>query len=81
MHLEPVQEKVTIRILPDGRISRADAARLFDVTEQTLDNWRRTGKGPRTFSVGGQYFYKYSECLEYANGGEAPDEPKGIAHA
>jgi hypothetical protein len=50
-------EYVTIRILPDGRMTRRDAARYLGVAPKTLAMWALEGKGPDSLLVGGRRFY------------------------
>jgi hypothetical protein len=63
-------EQVRVRILPDGRMSRADAARYLGRAEKTLAMWHLQGKGPRSVLVGGRRFY-YRRDLDAFIGGEA----------
>ena len=46
-----------IRILPDGRMSREDAATYLGVKPKTLAMWELQGRGPRSVKVGGRRFY------------------------
>jgi hypothetical protein len=71
-------EIAKVRVTPDGRVSRRDAAvYLGSVTERTLTNWayeaRRTGvpKGPRAIKVGGKAYYRLADLDKFINGGEA----------
>lgn len=50
-------EQVRVRILPDGRLSRRDAARYLGLAEKTLATWETQGKGPRSVKIGGRRFY------------------------
>jgi hypothetical protein len=56
-------ETVRVRGLPDGRLSRADAARYLGVTPKTLSMWQLEGKGPPSVKVGGRVFY-YRSALD-----------------
>lgn len=67
-------EQITIRVLPDGRVSREEAAKLFDRTPKTLSEWAAKGWGPRCIHVGGRVFHDYDECLAIARG-EKPLHP------
>ena len=62
-------ETVQVRVLPDGRMSRADAAKFLGRTSKTLAEWKRLGLGPLPHKVGGRIFY-YVRDLEafVANG-------------
>ena len=74
----PAVTVVKIRVLPDGRISRTEAAKLFDRTPKTLSEWAQTGWGPRCIHVGGRVFHDYAECLAMARG-DKPLIPVGLA--
>ena len=50
-------DHVRVRILPDGRLTREDAARYLGMRPKTLAMWTLDGKGPRSFRVGGRRFY------------------------
>ena len=49
--------EVKVRILPDGRMTRRDAARYLGNAEKTLAMWELQGKGPPSLKVGGRRFY------------------------
>lgn len=61
-------EMVTVRVLPDGRVTRRDAAAILGRTAKTLADWKLKGWGPRPIVVGGRVFHDYDECLEMARG-------------
>jgi hypothetical protein len=48
---------VRVRVLPDGRMDRQNAARYFGRQPKTLAMWALQGKGPRLVKVGGRIFY------------------------
>ncbi len=50
-------ERVKVRVLPDGRMRRRDAARYIGVEDKTLANWHLMNKGPPSVLVGGRRFY------------------------
>lgn len=50
-------ESTKIRVLPDGRISRQDAAIFLGFSPRTLAEYSRLGKGPKPRRVGGRIFY------------------------
>src|SRR3954447_6746714 len=52
-----VVERVRVRVLPDGRMTREDAARYLGHASKTLAQWQIMGKGPRSVLVGGRRFY------------------------
>ena len=56
-------EQVRVRILPDGRMARADAALYLGHQPKTLAMWALQGKGPRSLKVGGRVFY-FKEDLD-----------------
>ena len=67
-------ELVKVRVLPDGRVSRRDAAAILGRTAKTLADWKLRGWGPKTIMVGGRVFHDYQECLLMARG-EKPVAP------
>ena len=54
---EPAIEQVRVRVLPDGRMTRKDAATYLGRAEKTLAMWEMEGKGPLSVLVGGRRFY------------------------
>ena len=48
---------VCVNVLPDGRMTRKEAARYLGNTPKTLANWATQGKGPPSVLVGGRRFY------------------------
>ena len=65
-------EHVHVRILPDGRMTRQDAARYLGMKPKTLVMWQLDNKGPRSVLVGGRRFYFQVE-LDAFIGGEAAE--------
>lgn len=63
-------ELVRVRVLPDGRMTRTDAARYLGHQPKTLAMWQLQGKGPRAVRVGGRVFY-YRADLDKFIAGEA----------
>ena len=59
---------VNVRVLPGGRLDRANAASFLGKTPKTLAEWHRRGMGPNSFLVGGRRFYRLEELQAYANG-------------
>ena len=53
---------------PDGRVSRADAAKFLGFKPKTLAEWYRKGKGPDSKLVGGRRFYVLDDLVRYAAG-------------
>lgn len=64
--IEVVQERVTV--LPDGRLTRKDAARYLGRAPRTLADWGRLGLGPRSHMVGGRRFYMLDDLKAFARG-------------
>jgi hypothetical protein len=65
---------VTVRVLPDRRVARADAGKVLGRTPKTMAEWCSKGWGPRPIKVGGRVFHDYDECLAMARG-EKPIKP------
>ena len=61
--LEIHQEKVRVRILPDGRMTRNDTALYLGMASKTLARWQLQNKGPKSVKVGGRRFY-FQEVLD-----------------
>ena len=64
-------EQVKVRVLPDGRMSRADAARYLGINEKTLANWALVARGPPPHRVGGRVFYYREACDAFIQGDAA----------
>jgi predicted site-specific integrase-resolvase len=58
-------DQVRVRVLPDGRMTRRDAAKYLGLKEKTLAMWSVAGKGPPVLHVGGRCFYRQSDLDEY----------------
>ncbi len=67
-------EVVKIRVTPDGRVSRNDAAAYLGRTPKTLAEYHRRGIGPRSVMVGGRRFYFIDDLKAYVNGEAARPE-------
>lgn len=61
MHLEEVK----VRVLPDGRLSRADAAKYLGLAPGTLANWDSKGEGPRSVTVSNRIFYYLADLQAF----------------
>lgn len=62
-------QRVPITVLPDGRVARKDAAMFLGVAVKTLEEWARTGRGPRSRPVGGRrVFYDFADLQAFARG-------------
>ncbi len=65
-------ETTRVRILPDGRLSRRDAASYLGLAEKTLAMWALNGKGPRQVKVGGRVFYFKDDLDAFISGDPLP---------
>src|SRR5690349_15244395 len=54
------------RILPDGRMTRRDAAAYLGFSEKTLAMWALQGKGPKSIKIAGRRFYYQSDLDAFA---------------
>jgi hypothetical protein len=61
-------EQVRVRVLPDGRMTRADAAHYLGHQSKTLSMWQLAGKGPRSVKVGGRVFYYRADLDAFIRG-------------
>jgi hypothetical protein len=61
-------DKVRVRVLPDGRVRRADAARYLDCSEKTLANMATRGEGPTPLKVCGRIFYRLDDLDAFIRG-------------
>lgn len=65
----PSVDLVRVRVLPDGRLTRQDAAAFLGRKAKTLAEWQRLGMGPRSLMVGGRRFYRLADLEAFvANG-------------
>jgi hypothetical protein len=62
-------ERVRVRVLPDGRMSREDAARYLGHKPKTLAQWQVNGKGPCSVRVAGRVFYFRDELDRFIHDG------------
>ncbi len=61
-------EYVSVRVLPDGRMMRKDAAKYLGLKPKTLAMWALQGKGPPSTKVGGRVFYYQRHLDEFIAG-------------
>ncbi len=61
-------ETPRVRVLPDGRMTREDAATYLGVKPKTLAMWAMVGKGPRNVLVGGRRFYFQADLDAFIRG-------------
>ncbi len=67
---KPSIEPVRVRLLPDGRMDRNNAAKYINRAPKTLAIWAMDGKGPPVHKSGGRCFY-YKDDLDAFIRGEA----------
>ncbi len=64
INLQKVEsDEIRVRILPDGRMTRREAAKYLGKAEKTLAMWAVAKKGPKFVRVGGTCFY-FREVLD-----------------
>ena len=63
-----VAEVTRVRILPDGRMTREDAAKYLGLKPKTLAMWAMAGKGPKPTRVGGRCFYYQHQLDAFVRG-------------
>jgi hypothetical protein len=61
-------DRVRVRVLPDGRMCRDDAARYLGCAAKTLAMWALCRRGPRWVKVGGRVFYYQSDLDAFIRG-------------
>ncbi len=61
----PAIDQVRIRVLPDGRMDRENAARYLGRKAKTLAMWSLEGKGPPAHKAGGRVFYFKRELDQF----------------
>jgi hypothetical protein len=61
-------DQVRVRVLPDGRVSRTDAATYLGRRPKTLAMWALEKRGPPIVKVGGRCFYRLDDLRSYAQG-------------
>jgi hypothetical protein len=59
---------VRVRVMPDGRMSRQDAARYLGRAPKTLAQWATEGRDPRFVKVGGRVFYYQADLDSFIEG-------------
>lgn len=73
-------EVLKVRIFPDNRVDRCNAAIALGRSAKTLASWKCKGIGPRPVNVGGRVFYDWDEVRAMARG-EKPITPAALAAA
>ena len=67
--------QVTVRVLPDGRLTREHAAIYLGIRPKTLAMWAMQGKGPRPIRVGRRAFYRKVDLDDFiGRGRQVPDQ-------
>lgn len=66
---EQIQDRIRVRILPDGRLSREDAAAFLGRRPKTLADWQRVGLGPMPWKIGGRVFYRLADLEAFRDTG------------
>lgn len=62
--------KIVVHVTPDGRLSRADAARYLGLSVKALAERKRRGLRPFDLMVGSRSFYRLSELDAFIASGE-----------
>jgi hypothetical protein len=69
MGIEAVRiDEVRVRVLPDGRMRRADAARYLGYSEKTLANMAARDEGPKALKIRGRVFYRLDDLDAFVRG-------------
>lgn len=77
IELEQIEvETIRIRILPNGRMDRENAAKYLNRKPKTLAMWSMQGKGPTVHRAGGRVFYYREELDRFIAEGDAPSTPE-----
>lgn len=61
-------ERTLVRMTPDERMTRSDAAKFIGVGSRTLANWKSKGRGPRQTKIGGRVFYRLTDLEVFIAG-------------
>ena len=67
---QPQVEMVKVRVTPDGRLTRKDAAKYLGLQPKTLAMWAIQGRGPPFLKIGNRAFY-YRDALDRVIAGQA----------
>jgi hypothetical protein len=62
---------VRVRVLPDGRMDRKNAAQYVGCQPKALAMWALQGKGPRSVLLGGRRFYFKCDLDAFVRGDQA----------
>ena len=61
-------EQIRVRVSPDGRVSRNDAAAYLGRRPKTLAMWSCEKRGPPVVHVGGRAFYRLADLERFVSG-------------
>jgi hypothetical protein len=61
-------ECVVVRVTPDGRLTRSDAALYLGLQPATLANWALRAYGPRPSRIGRRVFYRKADLDAFIAG-------------
>ncbi len=65
---DPAIERVRVRVLPDGRMDRENAAKYLGKKVKTLAMWAWSGTGPPFKMIGGRAYYYLHDMEAYVRG-------------
>jgi hypothetical protein len=65
---EMLVEPIRVRVLPDGRLDRENAARYIGRKPKTLAIWHTEGRGPKSRLVGGRRYYNKVDLDRFIQG-------------
>ena len=66
------EEVIRVRVLPDGRMDRENAAKYLGKAPKTLAMWTMNGKGPPTHRLGGRCYYYKQQLDAFIRGDAGP---------
>ena len=64
----PGVDVVRVRVLPNNRLDRENAAKYLGKSPKTLAMWAMEGKGPPVIKVGGRCYYQLEQLDSHADG-------------
>jgi hypothetical protein len=64
-------EQVAVKVLPDGRLNRVNAAAYLGVATQTLAVWASKKIGPKPVRIGSKVFYFRADLDRFISGDDA----------
>jgi hypothetical protein len=72
-------DQIRVRVSPDGRVNRNDAAAYLGRKPKTLAMWAVEGRGPPPVRCGGRIFYTLSSLEEFVRNDTAAFPRERIA--